>query len=133
VDGVDNKYWLENISREWQIGILERVPLDTDNDSVFDFNDNCPNHPNTDQADADTDNIGDVCEADDDGDGIPEEAYLTTCRDGNTTGCNDNCPTKCNSEQLDANNNTIGDICDPSPGCGGCGTESRCEQECTSP
>ena len=32
--------------------------------------DNCVNDPNTDQADADGDGVGDVCDSDPDGDGI---------------------------------------------------------------
>ncbi len=39
---------------------------DTDGDSVCNENDNCPDDKNTGQEDADTDNIGDVCDTDDD-------------------------------------------------------------------
>jgi hypothetical protein len=46
--------------------------LDTDNDGIPDISDNCPLDPNTDQADADSNSIGDACDllTDSDGDGI---------------------------------------------------------------
>ncbi|MEM9525109.1 MAG: PKD domain-containing protein, partial [Bacteroidota bacterium] len=43
---------------------------DTDNDDVPDTDDNCPTEPNPDQADFDSDNEGDVCDPDDDNDGV---------------------------------------------------------------
>jgi hypothetical protein len=116
VDGIDTPYWnLPNTFPEWKIGILEYVPLDTDNDSVFDIKDNCPTIPNgpdngtctsgansgalcTDNAtcgaggfcsmsqeDADYDTIGDVC---------------------------DNCPAVTNPGQEDTDGDEIGDVCD---------------------
>ena len=36
--------------------------------------DNCPSIANSDQADADSDTAGDVCDTDDDGDGIADGA-----------------------------------------------------------
>lgn len=44
---------------------------DVDSDDVSDLFDNCPDISNGDQADLDGDNIGDVCDQDEDGDGIP--------------------------------------------------------------
>jgi hypothetical protein len=38
------------------------TPPDADGDGVADAGDNCPNHPNPDQADSDGDGIGDACE-----------------------------------------------------------------------
>ncbi|ASO07436.1 cadherin domain-containing protein [Arenibacter algicola] len=46
---------------------------DRDKDGVNDADDNCPNISNTDQGDIDYDGIGDVCDNDIDGDGIPNE------------------------------------------------------------
>ncbi|MCP4245907.1 MAG: hypothetical protein GY778_02555 [bacterium] len=37
-------------------------PADRDNDRINDIDDNCPTIPNTDQADADLDHVGDVCD-----------------------------------------------------------------------
>ena len=36
--------------------------VDSDGDGIFDADDNCPNTPNADQADADGDGLGDVCD-----------------------------------------------------------------------
>ncbi len=36
--------------------------LDTDGDDIQDSSDNCPRYPNADQADADSNGVGDVCE-----------------------------------------------------------------------
>ncbi len=60
--------------------------------------DNCPMTPNRTQADADGDGIGDACEADDDADGILDEA--------------DNCPTVPNPGQADLDLDGAGDLCD---------------------
>ena len=58
---------------------------DADGDTIGDPTDNCPNIANTDQADLDGDNIGDVCDDDKDGDGFDvsvdaddSDAYLAT-------------------------------------------------------
>lgn len=49
-------------------------PEDTDNDSIINSLDNCPTVPNTDQADANGNGVGDVCESGDtDGDGVPDD------------------------------------------------------------
>lgn len=71
---------------------------DLDGDYVRDADDNCPTIPNTDQADCNTDGVGDACEADTDSDGVPD-------------GC-DNCPNDANSNQADCDTNGVGDACE---------------------
>lgn len=50
---------------------------DLDGDGVEDAVDNCPSIANTDQSDNESDDLGDVCDDDDDNDGVPdaEDAY----------------------------------------------------------
>ena len=62
------------------------MDTDDDNDGILDDMDNCPFHPNPDQADGDGDGVGDVC---------------------------DNCPGNSNPDQADGDNDGIGDVCDP--------------------
>ncbi|MFK7852593.1 MAG: c-type cytochrome [Granulosicoccus sp.] len=49
--------------------VVTVAPSDTDGDGAVDFVDNCPVLPNSDQADMDSDLIGDLCDVDPDGDG----------------------------------------------------------------
>ena len=71
--------------------------------------DNCPEDANADQADADGDGLGDVCDAtpngeggpDGDGDGVPDAS--------------DNCPDDTNAEQSDRDGDGQGDVCDATP------------------
>ena len=46
--------------------------FDADGDGFFDDIDNCPNDSNPDQADFEGDGMGDVCDLDRDGDGMPD-------------------------------------------------------------
>ena len=72
------------------------VYVDSDQDGFYDFQDNCPNTYNPDQADRDHDDIGDVCD-DSDQDGIVDAL--------------DNCWAVPNPGQEDANGDNIGDAC----------------------
>ncbi len=60
--------------------------------------DNCPNVSNTDQLNTDGDDSGDVCDPDDDGDGVADTA--------------DNCPLIANANQLNTDGDGMGDMCD---------------------
>lgn len=73
--------------------------LDSDGDGIDDLLDNCPAVPNADQADADQDGRGDVCEDDRDGDGVVDD--------------DDNCPDTPNTDQADTDGDGIGDACEP--------------------
>ena len=44
--------------------------VDTDGDGILDANDNCVSEPNADQLDTDGDTVGNVCDLDDDNDGV---------------------------------------------------------------
>ena len=74
---------------------------DSDLDGISDDLDNCPQDANADQADADDDGRGDVCDAtndDLDGDGVPNDL--------------DNCLTTDNPDQADVDGDGSGDVCD---------------------
>ena len=53
------------------IVVVTLRPSDRDGDNIFDSVDNCVLLPNEDQMDMDSDELGDVCDPDPDGDGIP--------------------------------------------------------------
>ena len=74
---------------------------DTDSDTVADDVDNCPLVANTDQADADSNDIGDACDTDTDSDGVSDAV--------------DNCPTMANPDQLNTDGDTY-DANDPATG-----------------
>ena len=68
--------------------------------------DNCPATANTDQADGDSDGIGDVC------DDCPEDPDDDADDDGWCAN-EDNCPEDWNQDQLDSDGDGAGDVCDP--------------------
>lgn len=88
------------------IPILDISQLDPDEDGVVNADDNCPSIANEDQADADDDGVGDVCDEDfvavddedADGDGIPD--------------ADDNCLDDSNANQADDDEDGVGDVCD---------------------
>ncbi|MBX2815477.1 MAG: T9SS type A sorting domain-containing protein [Saprospiraceae bacterium] len=73
-------------------------PMDSDGDGVADDDDNCPLTANADQADAEGDDIGDVCDPDDDDDGVLD--------------LDDNCPFVANTEQIDLDQDGQGYACE---------------------
>ena len=83
-------------------------PPDADNDGVLDANDNCPAVSNADQVDFDGDDQGDVCDSDDDNDGLadpqdPNDHDVDSDNDGINDGA-DQCPTE-HRGSLDTDNN----------------------------
>ena len=93
---------------------------DTDSDGELDNVDNCPKDSNADQADADSNGQGDVCDIDTDGDGVlndAEEGQGTspTNPDSDADGANDgldNCPALANADQVDTDEDGDGNACD---------------------
>ncbi len=71
---------------------------DQDGDEVGDVCDNCPMVANPDQEDLDLDLIGDACDDDDDGDTVLDVS--------------DNCPQFAGASQADGDTDGVGDLCD---------------------
>lgn len=105
---------------------------DGDNDGLI--IDNCPTVYNPDQANADSDGLGDACDSctDPDNDGFASPGYsasicgidncptvanpsqLDSDSDGLGQSC-DNCPLVANANQLDGDGDSVGDLCDNCP------------------
>jgi len=88
----------------------------------IDCDDNCPAVVNPFQDDNEGDGIGDLCDGDDDNDGLPDGpdncpfvaniSQLNSDADSHGDAC-DNCPNDDNEDQLDTDFDGIGDVCDP--------------------
>ena len=64
----------KNADSEFTLSVeCETEFIDSDSDGREDNNDNCPMDANADQADNDGDDLGDVCDGDDDNDGVLDE------------------------------------------------------------
>lgn len=62
----------QNESNNTAITRMFRPMVDDDRDGVENVQDNCPNIANINQADSDADTIGDLCDEDDDNDGLSD-------------------------------------------------------------
>ncbi|MCX6822307.1 MAG: thrombospondin type 3 repeat-containing protein [Candidatus Aenigmarchaeota archaeon] len=96
------------------------ILTDKDNDTVYDYKDNCPTVPNPDQKDSDVDGLGDTCDncpkvpnvdqKDLDKDGLGDVCDLD--KDSDSVPNNiDNCPTVPNPDQKDSDVDGLGDAC----------------------
>ena len=96
---------------------LDMYPLDkrywkdTDDDGIPDQIDNCLLVPNPDQANWDTDRLGNACDDDDDGDGIKDIDDFDHDND-TILDTVDNCLLVANLSQDDLDDDGIGDLCD---------------------
>lgn len=79
------------------IVLVDCIFTDADGDGIVGGIDNCPAADNPDQADADADGLGDVCDDDPEGDDV---------------AAGDNCPDAANSGQEDMDGDGVGDACD---------------------
>ena len=89
-------------------GTPDYLDTDSDDDGILDGVDNCRLIQNVDQADADGDGAGDVCDdcTDTDGDGYGNPGFPhNTCDE-------DNCPSISNPGQEDEDGDGTGDVCD---------------------
>ena len=95
--------------RIWEAPASEDASdIDTDGDGIANDQDNCPDTPNPDQADADDDGTGDACNSDD-----PDEDGILSAED--------NCPNTYNPQQEDADADGTGDVCEEADTGGGGG------------
>jgi hypothetical protein len=85
----------------------QEPPDDTDGDGVMDNVDNCPLIANPDQTDTDEDGQGDVCDEDDDNDGLTDDDEIL-------------CGTNPNVQDTDGDGLLDGTEFDTAGGCGGC-------------
>ena len=103
-----------------QVIAITAIGIDTDSDTIYDYQDNCPLIPNTNQSDFDGDSLGDECDEDIDGDGVdndldtfPLNPSETTDTDLDTVGDNsDNCVNDVNTNQSNIDDDAFGDVCD---------------------
>jgi len=155
-DGARVSYlvWFDNINDDIYELRSARILTDHDSDGIVDYcdpcfdldgdgfadpglpqttcvEDNCPNISNPEQADADGDGEGDLCDncptesnpdqADPDGDGLGgqcDPCPSDSANDGDADGwCadDDNCPADSNADQYDEDADGIGDVCDNCP------------------
>ena len=102
-------------------GALPAPPRDSDRDGVPDARDNCPAAGNRGQVAHDRDGTGDACDADDDGDLVPDtiepqrgtDPLLADTDHDNESDRSDNCPATANPQQADLDGDAAGDACDP--------------------
>ena len=107
-DGETDEGW-PDLDRD---GTANCLDVDRDGDGVADDVDNCPDRPNADQANSDTDTLGDACDP-----CVEDDDNHLACDDDVDGHANveDNCPLASNARQDDADGDGIGDACDACP------------------
>ncbi len=113
VDGVDYLLDTQNADGSWSadgahsqvaestwaaICLASTQIADDDDDGTPDDLDNCSDVSNPDQANSDSDPLGNACDDDDDNDGFVDSL--------------DNCPINSNTDQSDVDEDGVGDVCD---------------------
>ena len=95
---------------------------DQDDDGVEDDIDNCPSIANPNQFDTDEDMLGDLCDEDDDGDGVPDasdafplDSGESIDSDGDGVGDNSDWAPNDSSESADSDGDGVGDNADAFP------------------
>jgi M6 family metalloprotease-like protein len=88
--------------------VCNLMQMDTDQDGVSDYSDNCVSSDNPDQEDTDGDSVGDSC---DNCLSIPNADQADADSDGAGDSC-DNCIDVYNPDQADLNGDEIGDACE---------------------
>ena len=100
------------------LNFLVAGAADEDSDGFGDGGDNCPALPNPAQRNTDGDKRGDVCDADDDNDGVADEkeaagcALLADCDNDTISDALDNCVLIAGSDRTDTDMDGMGNICD---------------------
>ncbi len=101
-------------------GILDCLEGDTDDDGLLDYDDNCYSVANPDQANFDTDDLGDVCDNDDDNDGVndtsdcaPFDAAISPKAQELCNGIDDDCDGDTDEGYPDSNNDGTADCMEP--------------------
>jgi hypothetical protein len=117
----DIVYWDQNAQADVFVVKLQ----DTDDDGVEDSIDNCIDVSNTEQLDSDNDEIGDLCDPDNDNDGIINEDdaypliaignYVDTDNDGAPNECDTACLALSMAADDDDDNDGVADVDDPNP------------------
>ena len=114
-----NDQFVIHIESIGDLHVFTRMTMDIDSDGISDSDDNCLTNYNPDQTDTDSDLRGDVCDDDDDNDGVldgADECQLTSGSTGNSgcpavtiTGCMDSTANNYNPS-ANSGNNTL--LCD---------------------